>query len=893
MPSSDLPRISVIIPCFNYGRYLKSSLASIAGQTLKPVETLIIDDGSTDPETLAILHDLSVHGTKIIRQENRGLSGARNAGVRQSKGEFIYFLDADDILYPECLEKLASLLQQDSNAIAACCGVKLLGGKQNGTEWLARYDPYLILVQNIWGAGIMLRKPRIEELSLYYDEAMRHGYEDWEFNIRLVQTGLPILVHPGALYYYRIHPDSMLASSRTRHAELVTYIRRKHSRLFAADHLLKLKGQTFPTLGVATSANHKLDIEPWLARQTFKDYVVTKEINGPGHWLLRGGGDACNRLPPEAIECAIMYLDTNKVASACTLAVRLNGNDSLLGSTWNREMCQPVAIVARTEAWPAPSPRDKIASLDNLIRFADQLPGSTSGWQPLEFNIDAQRKWHLHDLVSIRKLFRSKLEKVFGTRIKNSFVSLYDLIYFRVLLSAWVLLARRNIERFLGKRGEIILSRIVYGAFLAVPPAKTPTPAMPGLRHHTPDPPPFFLDSNTDKNKITLLIVTAWLNQGGVEQEILDLCTYLDRSRFRIIIATTRRSSHPWENRFRASGASIYHLADIFNPDDIQRGLAHLILQHGVDVTHVVHSREAYASLPFIKRLCPFVSVCDRNVILAGNFPKISARLKPGLVDVRTVGHHKLAKQMSEYGLLEKTLKVIYAGTDPFRLQPQSSDDPCSLHSLCGVSGDVPVVLFLGRLDREKRPEIFVRVAARVCKLRPDCPAHFAMAGDGEMRGKTEALIAKLGLNNRVHLLGFQRNGLYLIKDSAVLMITSRHEGLALVSFEAMAMGTPQISADVGSQSELVTPDIGILIKNGIGEVYRYTNACIELLEDRDRRESMAAACKLKYTDQYSAQNCANQYGRIFEELAELSRRRADENPCLQPPHINPLNTFG
>src|SRR5262249_6685851 len=154
-----------------------------------------------------------------------------------------------------------------------------------------------------------------------------------------------------------------------------------------------------------------------------------------------------------------------------------------------------------------------------------------------------------------------------------------------------------------------------------------------------------------EATKITLLIVTAWLKQGGVEQEILDLCTYLDRSRFKIIIATTRRSSHPWGNILRSAGASIYHLADFLSPDEIHYGLAHLILQHGVDVMHIVHSREAYVALTFIKRLCPFLAISDRNVTLAGGFPKISARLGRESIDIRTVGHHKLARQMSEsYG---------------------------------------------------------------------------------------------------------------------------------------------------------------------------------------------------------------------------------------------------
>ena len=155
MPSSNAPRVSVVVPCFNYGQFLKSSLASITAQTLKPVETLVIDDGSTDRDTLAILHDLPKSGIKIIRQENRGLAGARNTGIRESRGDYIYFVDADDVLFPDCLEKLVGLLEERSDAIAACCGVRLFGGEQNGTEWRASYDPYLILVQNTWAAGLM------------------------------------------------------------------------------------------------------------------------------------------------------------------------------------------------------------------------------------------------------------------------------------------------------------------------------------------------------------------------------------------------------------------------------------------------------------------------------------------------------------------------------------------------------------------------------------------------------------------------------------------------------------------------------------------------------------------------------------------------------------------
>jgi len=89
MVPSDSPPVSVVIPCFNYGRFLKPCLESVASQTLKPIETLIIDDGSTDPHTLSILHDLAQTGSKIICQANRGVAAARNTGIRHAQGEYV------------------------------------------------------------------------------------------------------------------------------------------------------------------------------------------------------------------------------------------------------------------------------------------------------------------------------------------------------------------------------------------------------------------------------------------------------------------------------------------------------------------------------------------------------------------------------------------------------------------------------------------------------------------------------------------------------------------------------------------------------------------------------------------------------------------------------------
>jgi glycosyltransferase involved in cell wall biosynthesis len=209
---------------------------------------------------------------------------------------------------------------------------------------------------------------------------------------------------------------------------------------------------------------------------------------------------------------------------------------------------------------------------------------------------------------------------------------------------------------------------------------------------------------------------------------------------------------------------------------------------------------------------------------------------------------------------------------------------------MCGLSPDTPVIILVARLTQQKRPELFVRSAAKVFEIQPKCTAHFAIVGDGELRASVQELISRYQLNARVHLLGAHPNAVDLIADATLLMMPSAYEGLALVSYEAMALGVPQIFSDVGGQSELITPETGILVKNGLGEVSRYARACLELLDDPERRMRMSAAGKERIRNYFTAENAVKQYAEIFEEMAALSRKRAAEIPHLRPPHINPLH---
>jgi len=212
------------------------------------------------------------------------------------------------------------------------------------------------------------------------------------------------------------------------------------------------------------------------------------------------------------------------------------------------------------------------------------------------------------------------------------------------------------------------------------------------------------------------------------------------------------------------------------------------------------------------------------------------------------------------------------------------------LHAMCNLRSETPIVAFVGRFTPQKRPAVFVRTVANILRIQPECDAQFAMIGDGELRPEVETMISKLRLNGRVHLLGVHSNALELLADATLLLMPSAYEGLALISYEAMSLGVPQIFANVNGQSELVTPDTGILIDNGPSEEIRYAQACLELLSDPDRRARMARVGREKVKSHFTAESAVKQYAEIFEEMAESSRKQASEIPHLRPPHINPLH---
>jgi len=223
------PLVSIILPCYNAHTHLAQALESAKAQTHPNLEILIINDGSTDEETLEFLKALD-DDIRVVHQENQGLPAARNRGFREANGEYILPLDCDDWLEPETVALLLKA-QQAARAPAFAFPQMILEGEAAG-HLKKNHNPFEQFFLNQLPYCLLLPKVAWEEAG-GYDESMRQGYEDWEFNIRLGLEGWRGVTVSEPLFHYRVAQGGMLLSlSGKHHCELWRGIREKHAPAF-------------------------------------------------------------------------------------------------------------------------------------------------------------------------------------------------------------------------------------------------------------------------------------------------------------------------------------------------------------------------------------------------------------------------------------------------------------------------------------------------------------------------------------------------------------------------------------------------------------------------------------------------------------------------------------
>lgn len=238
---SDVPMVSVIIPCYNMGEFIEETIASVQCQTFNDFEIIVVDDGSDDNETIRLLDTLAAAGIKLLRTVNRGVAAARNTAITAACGRYILPLDADDLIAPDFLEKTVHVLEQQPE-IGIVGTDAMLFGSISEIRQLSEFSTKRLLSENLFFATSLFRKSDWQAVGGYC-MLMRYGWEDWEFWIAMTKQGVTVARIPEPLLMYRICPESRdrsIAVWQKAAMLLVIMMRHSGSYLKSPGSLVKL-----------------------------------------------------------------------------------------------------------------------------------------------------------------------------------------------------------------------------------------------------------------------------------------------------------------------------------------------------------------------------------------------------------------------------------------------------------------------------------------------------------------------------------------------------------------------------------------------------------------------------------------------------------------------------
>lgn len=228
--------VSIIIPVYNVAPYIERSLNSALDQTYKNIEYIIVDDCSVD-ESLDIVERVKNEHSKMNIQivkhsHNKGPSGVRNTGIETATGEYIFFMDADDFLVADCIERhIAAITMYDADMTDGCFMV--IGGRNmfnevqkltytcNNKEILSFYFKNIL---HISACNKLIKSSFIREKELYFTEKIL--YEDVEYTFLLAKYASSVVLIPDQTYQYIIRGDSIINSFSDRHIESTLYLNR-------------------------------------------------------------------------------------------------------------------------------------------------------------------------------------------------------------------------------------------------------------------------------------------------------------------------------------------------------------------------------------------------------------------------------------------------------------------------------------------------------------------------------------------------------------------------------------------------------------------------------------------------------------------------------------------
>lgn len=253
-----MTQVSIIISCYNQGKYLKEALDSVIRQTYKDWECIVIDDGSTDQTGKVAQSIVTVDKRiKYIYQENQGVCVARNNAIKVSTGKYILCLDADDFISTTYIELAVNELEFNPKVALVTTHYQYFG-KSRKKIWLEPYSIEKLMGHNLFINCSMFRRADFDRVK-GFNPNMKLGLEDWDFWLSLLENGGLVKYVEGINFFYR---KKAISESRNNSSawKNFDYLRRQiwlnHLGLYASTYLSPK--ETAEYIQISTSLEYRL-----------------------------------------------------------------------------------------------------------------------------------------------------------------------------------------------------------------------------------------------------------------------------------------------------------------------------------------------------------------------------------------------------------------------------------------------------------------------------------------------------------------------------------------------------------------------------------------------------------------------------------------------------------
>lgn len=380
-------------------------------------------------------------------------------------------------------------------------------------------------------------------------------------------------------------------------------------------------------------------------------------------------------------------------------------------------------------------------------------------------------------------------------------------------------------------------------------------------------------------DKINILMIIPWMVTGGADKFNLELISRINKEKYNVIIITTEPGVNNWRQKFEKN-AIVYDLTTFLDKKYWLAFVSNIIEQYEIDLIFNTNSIVGYSMIPYLKAKYNDIPIIDYVHMeewynRCGGYSRDSSFVS-SCIDRTLVCNQNSEKILVDYFKRNPSeVKTVYIGVDEEKYNPENiNKDEAFEQFNINKKLNKYIISSICRVDAQKRPMLIIEIIKKLKEKRNDFV--FVLAGNGTMMKMIKEKIKKYDLTNDIMLLGNVNDTEKVYKISDVTLNCSIKEGLALTSYESLAMGVPVVSSNVGGQAELINEEVGAVVpclqnENEINnynykteEIQNYVEALDKVLNNLDEYKNN---CRKRVLNGFTINQMVSNMEKEFEDV--------------------------